>query len=196
MTYPYEWNPIPHELDIRCPDCSGHAKFEFAETRQIAKADAEYFQADKLFEYSVSAGTFSQPGKKYTATYYHGLHRSNLESIQGLPDKYSSSEWEHSRYWLHTTDKGTSTCMECQKRRKSVLNWPEDAWYQVEVRGKVLWAFDRPSLIALRNYIAATERNKVRRESYTAFLLNVPTHFLTAKVRDETVKKLNQLLAK
>jgi len=52
MTAPYEWNSMPHVLDIRCPACGRQATFEFAEIVKIAeKKDVPFFQNHRLFEY-------------------------------------------------------------------------------------------------------------------------------------------------
>lgn len=205
MTYPYEWNPIPHFADVSCPSCGGNAKFEFAEVVEIRRWDALYFQKSELFEYKfVQAkktllgrlpGTYVRPGDWHAAIYYHGQHRHSLSSVQDLPDGYSSEDWKHSKYWARGVDAGTVTCSDCHKRQKHILSWPEDAFYQTEVRGQVLWAFNRESLVALRDYLASTERDKARQNTWKNFLLNVPTYFLKAKVRDEAVKKLNRLLS-
>lgn len=53
---------------------------------------------------------------------------------------------------------------------------------------------NRDSAIALRDYIASTDRKVTRRKKWQTFLMNVPTHFLTASVRQEAVKKLERLL--
>lgn len=35
MTGPYDWNPMPHTVDTRCPTCGEAAVFEFAEVVRI-----------------------------------------------------------------------------------------------------------------------------------------------------------------
>ena len=51
MTGNYVWNPMPHIVDVRCPECGGYAEFEFAEMVRIKlKKDVEFFKKSKLFE--------------------------------------------------------------------------------------------------------------------------------------------------
>jgi len=48
----YDWNPMPHEVDIKCPSCDEHALFEFAEVVKISlKKDVPFFERSNLFEY-------------------------------------------------------------------------------------------------------------------------------------------------
>lgn len=195
MTYPYEWNPMPHFVDVRCPDCGGHATFEFAEAIVIRRRqDIPYFKNSELFDYHLIPGNYTRPGNRHVAIYYHGLHRRSLDSVTDLPEGYSPADWNHSRYWYRSYDVGTLTCDNCHRRQKHELDWPRDAFFQTAVRGKVLWAFNRDSLIALRDYVAASHRHTVRKPKWTGFLMKVPSHFLSAKVRDEVFKKLNRLI--
>ena len=187
---------MPHVVDVKCPACGGHACFEFAEVVRITKKeDVAYFQASDLFEYRFVQGSFVRPGNWHAAIYYHGLHRHSLAAVTDLPEGYSSKTWAHSKYWYRgSADHGTVRCNICYQRQKHQLEWPRDAFFQVDIRGNTLWAFNQESLIALRHFIASRERGKARRGPYQSFLMKVPTHFLEAKVRDEAVKKLNGLL--
>ena len=52
MTGTYDWNPMPHRVDVTCPECGALATFEFAEVVKIRlKRDVEFFQKSKLFDY-------------------------------------------------------------------------------------------------------------------------------------------------
>lgn len=35
MAGTYDWNPMPHKVDINCPSCGERAVFEFAEVVRI-----------------------------------------------------------------------------------------------------------------------------------------------------------------
>jgi hypothetical protein len=51
MTGTYDWNPIPHIVEIRCPECGNGAVFEFAEVVRIAlKKDVEFFKRNRLWK--------------------------------------------------------------------------------------------------------------------------------------------------
>lgn len=196
MTLPYTWNPMPHLVDVRCPACQTRARFEFAELVRIRRvAEVAYFQRSRDFEYQLMDGGIA--GKWHAAVYYHGLRRRSLTSVKNLPVGYGASDWDHSRYWYrsHGRDWGTLSCPVCVRPRKHLLSWPHDAWFQIEVRGAVLWAFHEESLLVLRDYIASEQRAPQRRKRWSWFLLKVPSHFLSAKVRPEAVKKLSRLLS-
>jgi sarcosine oxidase delta subunit len=196
MTGTYDWNPMPHVVSVRCPRCSARAAFEFAEHVRIArKAEVPFFQKSKLFDYVFVKGRWH--GQDWHAAVFHaGLH-GGIGAIKALPKGYAPEDWAHSKYFVRSqqTDRGTVVCAACGLRRKHRLAWPSDAWFQVEHRGKVLWAFDRSSANALRELIAATgARKKTRRDRWSSFLLHVPKEFLAASARDSLGKKLDRLL--
>jgi hypothetical protein len=152
MTLPYQWNPMPHVVDVTCPTCRARATFEFAEVVRIRrKADVEYFKNSPVFEYRFVEGDYVRPGNWHAAIYFHGLHRRSLPLLKDVPPGYDPEDWAHSKYWYrsHGGDFGTLVCRECRLKKKHQIAWPSDAYYQVRVRDEVLWAFNRDSLIAL-----------------------------------------------
>jgi hypothetical protein len=196
MTGPYEWNPMPHQTSVTCIECDGLASFEFAEVLRIEKKeDVPYFQDSPLFDYQFVQGGIH--GNWHAAFYFHGLHRRSLEAVSDLPARYSPHDWDHSQYLYrsHGLDLGTLSCRKCGLVLKHKLSWPTDAYYQADIRGETLWAFNRESLIALRNYVAATDRKKLRNGPWSGFLLKVPTNFLRRNVRSKALKQIDRLLA-
>ena len=193
MTRPYEWNPMPHELSVICPDCGKCATFHFAEARLIGRnADKPYFEASKDFEVI----KVFQNGWRSLALYYHGLGLTGLGVMDDLPEGYAASDWKHSKYWIRSGSggRGAIACGACGARRKHRLDWPADAFFQIAFRGRVLWAFDRATLLSLIDYVEASDRKPVRRRGRQGFLMKVPTHFLVAKSRDRVAKKLRDRL--
>jgi len=194
MTRAYDWNRMPHLVDVRCPDCRGAATFEFAVAVRIRrKRDIPFFQNHPLFEYALFDG-HAGAGRWHGAIFYAGLHVRGTSALRKLPDGYSSADWNHSRYWYrtHGLDLGTIVCAACHARRKHTLRWPSDARFQVVYRGHVLWAFNHESAVVLRDHVASGSRKRSR---WSSFLLHVPKPFLTAKARPEVVKLLDRLLA-
>lgn len=194
MTGPYEWNPMPHVLDVRCPTCRNPAAFEFAEIVRIQRRDdVRYFQDSSWFEYRMFDGGVQ--GRWHGAVYYALLHGPPESTIRNLPPGYSPADWQHSPYLYrsHGTDEGAVACNVCGLRARHGLDWPNDAWFQIEYRGQVLWAFHRESAEELRKYIASEDRS---REGYrwALFLRHIPTPFLTAKAREAVVQRLDRLL--
>jgi hypothetical protein len=170
MTGTYEWKPMPHKNDVRCPSCTRCSTFEFVACVKIARlVDVPFFKRSKQFEYRLFQGSWA--GQNWKC-------------------------WEHSRYLVrsHGLDLGSITCANCGYRRRHDLRWPEDAFFQIEYRSKTLWAFHRESAMELRAFIAAPQRvNKGYR--WSKFLMHVPKEFLDAKARATVTKRLDRLLA-
>jgi len=194
MTGTYEWNPMPHIADVRCPSCSGLAKFEFAEIVRIElKKDVDFFKENSLFDYEMFKDSCGH--KWHAAIYYAGLHGNSTDAIQDLPQGYQPSNWNHSRFLSQNRQPqiGSLKCLTCQTAKKHTLNWPEEAYYSIEYKGSVLWAFHKESAIELRDYIASTDRNEDKYK-WRGFLLHIPTTFKKHNARDRVVKSLNRLL--
>ena len=190
---------------IRCPSCDGEAKFSFATYQIISQADRVYFKKSKDFE--VFRGQHSHGSYYHAALYYPGLGNS-LENITDLPEQYDASMWRHPYWYVTLPDEiknmGSIRCSACLIQKKHKLNWPDDAFFQVTYKGKVLWAFDRKYALKLLTYIESKERKK-RVIGYSGkpwntfisqdwFLRHIPEHFQTAKARPEIVKKLKAVL--
>jgi hypothetical protein len=86
---------------------------------------------------------------------------------------------------------GVLKCPECALLRKHRLKWPADAFYRVAIDRETLWAWDRASLVTIRDHIAATHRPR----RLLPILKYLPSHFLAAKRRDMVVEAINVLLA-
>jgi hypothetical protein len=194
MTGTYDWNPMPHVVEVRCPDCRSPATFEFAEVVRIRrKGEIPLFQKHRLLEYGILDGR-AAAGRWHGAIFYAGLHARGTSALRGLPDGYSPSDWNHSRYFFrsHPLGLGAVVCPNCHVRRKHALHWPSDARFQIVYRGQCLWAFNRESAVALRDYVASGSR---KRSKWSSFLLHVPRTFLTAKARSHVVTLLDRVLA-
>ena len=194
MTGPYEWNPMPHKVDVKCPQCGQCAEFEFAEVCPIRKADLDYFKDSTLFEYrrfQDSCGHYW-----HGALYYAGLHGDPRRGLHSLPAGYEADNWCHSKYLYrsHGLDMGSVRCLHCHARAKHVLKWPDDAYYSVSYRNGILWAFDRESACDLNAYLLSKSRD-VSRYRWPLFLLHVPTVFKTHKARQAVSTQLLRLLA-
>lgn len=193
MTGTYEWNPMPHKVDVRCKKCNGLAVFEFAEVVKIAlKKDISFFQQNKLFEYQLLIDSCGH--KWHGAFFFEGLHGS-VKSITGLPEGYSPNNWAHSKYLKrsHGFDLGSVRCNCCGTNQVHAIDWPNEAYYSIEYKGHQLWAFNRESATDLHSFISGDER-KVSDYKWRGFLLHIPTVFKTKKAREPVVKKLNRLL--
>lgn len=195
MTGPYEWNPMPHRVDVTCPTCRTGAEFEFAEVVRIKlKADVEFFRTCSSFEYQQfqdSCGHYW-----HGAVFFEGLHGSPHKAIHELPPGYSAEDWQHSKYLRSSRSCGLGSvrCAQCGLRGTHRLDWPNNAYYSIAYRGQVLWAFHRESALELQHYLLSTKRD-VSQYRWASFLLHVPTIFKTHKARAAVAKQLQRLLA-
>ena len=87
-------------------------------------------------------------------------------------------------YPLHTN--GLVQCTHCHSNKKHKLNWPNDAYWQWEIRGKLLWAWHSRHAHNILEFVRKTDRPS----RYNPDLTYVPSHFLSAKIRDLVVKKI------
>jgi hypothetical protein len=195
MTEIYDWSPMPHKVDVKCPRCKRCAQFEFAEVCRIKlKSDVDFFKNNSMFEYRQfqdSCGHYW-----HGAVYYAGLHGNPRVALKRLPPNYKPDEWDHSEYLYrsHGLDIGSIHCEHCHLKTKHNLNWPGDAYYSVAYRNNVLWAFDRESACDLRDFILSKTRD-ISKYRWALFLSHIPTVFKTQKAREAVSKHLLRLLA-
>jgi hypothetical protein len=195
MTGTYDWNPMPHKVDIKCLACAEHSVFEFAEVVKIAlKKDVPFFEQSDLFEYYLFKDSCGH--NWHGATYYANLHGGSTQAIRDLPEGYAPENWNHSKYLTRNQDidLGSFSCAHCQTRKPYILQWPSDAYYSISYKGEVLWAFNRESAVELRDYIASNER-KTEKYKWGSFLLHIPTLFKKQNARDNVIKQINRVLA-
>lgn len=93
---------------------------------------------------------------------------------------------------------GRLSCLACGLNRTHEVNWPHEAFFQLEYRGETLWAFDRAMMVDICAYLTAgVDRDAVRRNSpYATRLMRLPKAFLAAKARETLAAKIEALLAR
>ncbi|RFA26609.1 hypothetical protein CAI21_16765 [Alkalilimnicola ehrlichii] len=194
MTGTYDWNPMPHFVDVRCPSCSARATFEFAEVVKIRlKNDVPFFQKSKLFDYQLFQDSCGH--RWHGAIFYAGLHAGSVAAIRSLPEGYTPENWAHSRYLYrsHGLDIGSVNCSSCGLIQKHDLDWPSDAFFSIQYKGQELWAFNQESAKDLRDFIADIARD-IDDYKWRHFLLHIPSIFKKRGAREHVVKHLNRLL--
>jgi hypothetical protein len=195
MTGTYDWNPMPHRVDIKCPRCGLCAEFEFAQVHRIErKADVAFFEKSPLFEYRRFQDSCGHHW--HGAVYHAGLHGDPLTALGTLPPGYAPGDWRHPEHaWRsHGLDIGSVRCAHCHFRGTHTLAWPGEAFYSVSHRQQVLWAFHRESARDLHDYLLSRERD-ISRYRWASLLLHIPTAFKTQKARDAVCAHLRRLLA-
>jgi hypothetical protein len=193
MTRAYEWNPMPHRLDVVCPRCAARAHFAFATVVRVAKnVDIPALQRVS----ALSVESWSHQGQRYpVAVYQPALHGPAAGVLDRLPDGYVPLDWAEPRFLVRShASRGAVRCEVCGLRREHSLRWPTDAWFVVMWRGALLWAWHRESAAELRDWLASTDRRLDGRR-WRGMLMKVPGVFTTAKARERVVKLLDRRLA-
>jgi hypothetical protein len=85
-------------------------------------------------------------------------------------------------------------CPSCGFNARRFINWPNDAYWKCDIKGKTLWAWSLEHTNVLLNYIQSQHRNNRGYPGYCAALLHLPTHFELAKNRKVVVKSLRKLM--
>ncbi|MBR9834788.1 MAG: hypothetical protein GYB42_06280 [Alphaproteobacteria bacterium] len=193
-SYSY-YSVMPHCVAVTCPECAGEAAFEFAECVRIkTNDDLHWFEKSKHFDCLKEAASDGQ--YYHAAIYYHRLMGNTLPIISDLPRGYKIEDWAHSEHKFRPLSdwRGTLVCESCGKRSKHTLDWPREAYFQIEYRNQNLWAFDRASTAELIDYICASHR-RADDFIYWPFLMKIPHVFLTRQARETVVKRLRKRLA-
>lgn len=89
---------------------------------------------------------------------------------------------------------GVALCSRCHAQYAYDVSWPDDAYYRWDIRGHILWAFNREHARVLLEFIGSKERDPARFPGYEKSLTKLPSEFITAKVRDDIVKAISRTL--
>jgi hypothetical protein len=103
----------------------------------------------------------------------------------------------HNLVHNHSPLEGCLTCTNCHvTRERVVVGWPDDAYFQCNVRGQQLWAWSEQHARAIRDYVQSSKRDPKIYPGFFTALMHSPHHFVVAKNRAATVKALEKLLAR
>lgn len=99
-------------------------------------------------------------------------------------------------FWMDPPCEGDGAlqCNACGARRSHHVAWPRDAYYQIEHRGHVLWAWHRDHAEVLASYLAAPARVVLSETVYGDWLKRTPTVFMKGRNHAEVARKLTRLL--
>ena len=149
--WPYRapnWRIVPSNVSVECPNCRSEAFFALAKMVRIRKREIPFFNNSKLFEYVIDKQHIY--GYPHWAVRFHGLVVSRAITVDDIPEGYDPNLWNPTDYAAGRRHKlGTIVCPNCHLRRKHELDWPNDAYFQTELKGHRLWAYDRASLVEL-----------------------------------------------
>lgn len=164
---------MPNAVAVLCPRCrkqaSFHPPFTFFRDGTEGTEDCPRWNNSRVQERFPTVFPWADPDNPFRSLFW-GTHKRH-------PRDYP--------VW------GVITCSRCTLLRKHRLAWPTDAFYAVPLQGHVLWAWDRSSLIEVREHVASVIRSK----RFHPLLKYLPRHFLLAKHRSALVKAINTKLA-
>ena len=190
--------PAPEFISVICPKCEKYATFKKSVgVANIEKADRKYFENSKHFDtfYTKHYGRY-----QYEVWYDAGLSNP-LDNIHDLPEGYSAGVFKRSKYLrpLPNFSRGVISCNNCTLRRRTNIDWPKQAYFKLDYRNNILWAYDRKMALAILEYLKDPSRKKVsqsiRNKTSYNWLNNLPTVFQTKKATPHVIKKLEKLLS-
>jgi hypothetical protein len=167
----------PDRSAIRCPACAKEAVFE-----------SGYLAYDAL-PASIDAGSAIHWNQRVIIERYPGQLRWADPANPAWKDRPARADMNPGPG--ETAVLGIVNCPACGLRRRHLLRWPQDAFYQGDVRGETLWGWTRAHLVAIRDYVASDQRVDAPGAMPVGKL---PSHFLTAKHRPHVLKAIDRLL--
>ena len=105
-----------------------------------------------------------------------------------FPWRDPDNPWEHGR---GKENWGVIACPACGLRRKHLLDWPKEAFYQAESSIGLLWAYSREHLVQIQRYVAG---DRARRGTFD--MNRVPKEFILVRNRERVLKAIERMLAR
>lgn len=90
---------------------------------------------------------------------------------------------------------GHISCLNCGLSKEETMQWPIDAYYSGDVKGQILWAWNKAHAEAIREFVLSTSRN-YKQYNYSASLYHLPEHFKLSKNRDACLKTLDRMISR
>lgn len=167
-----KYNPI----DIVCPDCGGLAKFE-EPFDFLSKSEVSTHERRPLHRWGGWVVLERFPSQV------------NWKAPSGS-SQYLRNGGDNGKGGYPLLTNGLVQCQSCHSNRKHKLDWPNDAFWQWQIRGELLWAWDKDHAKTILSFVRKTDRPS----RYHYRLKYLPSHFLSSKVRNLVVQKMEQSL--
>ncbi len=87
------------------------------------------------------------------------------------------------------------SCLNCGLTKQKKFQWPVDAYYQGNVKGKVLWAWNLEHAKVINEFISSTSRY-YRKYKFSSSLYHLPEHFKLSKNRGACLKTLDRMITR
>ncbi|MEA2574939.1 MAG: hypothetical protein QOH93_2237 [Chloroflexia bacterium] len=157
---------VPGPLNVQCPRCGGKAEYDLPFDLYTA-AQGEPPSEDRP------------------------LHRWGGWLVA---EKYPSvKRWHAAAEGISESD-GIVKCSQCHLVAEYTLRWPHDAYYQWDIRGNTLWAFNLEHARVLGEFLGSKDRDVTRFPQYARSLMKIPGELLSAKVRDDIATEISNIL--
>ena len=171
--------PPERSVEIRCPRCGGRAAFD--EPFHIVPAR----KARDLADVGTTWGGWLVREKYPSVIRWKAPRGSDHSLSTGPPGPCGGYRLWH---------RGVVRCRECHLVAVHVLRWPGDAFFQWNVRGTRLWAWDVNHARVLLHYVESRLRDPARYPPYRSSLRELPQTILAARSRDVVARKIRGTL--
>jgi hypothetical protein len=194
----YGYGLQPDTFSIRCPRCGKEARFSLP---------FKFFRLPdgrKLEDLEEPSGHIRH---SYTPGFQPGTDGEALADYENIvriaPNSYVEVRfpdlfpWKGKATYPIRNTNGVCSCLNCGYRSRHELKWPNDAYYRVEYRSKVLWGWTRADMLTLKRFIESGNRDEVIKKAYpgaNVLLWRLPAVFLLAKNREDLLKRIEKLL--
>jgi len=134
--------------------------------------------------------------KVFMMVYYAGLYESDAAVLPDIFPQYPISWWSKKTvgsYKKTREELGTFVCQRCMIRKKHVLDFRKEAYFQWTSRGgKVLYVWNQEAALELKNYLCTG----IRKKDFGKYFIfdNLPGEFKKKGERDFLCKKITQSL--
>lgn len=165
----YVFTTFAEDLSVACPSCGSEAIFT---------SPYGYFQDDAAKEAVAAVVAGRLNGVKFGG----GFAFERFPHVFPWRDPNNPFvHYERREPW------GVVSCGGCAYRKKHLLNWPDDAFWRVELPVGVLWACTRGHLVGIRRYVSGEDR---RGGAFD----RIPKEFLLKRNVERVLRGIDQVL--
>ena len=182
-----------NEYQVECPKCGSLASIKFPSPYfysggQLSCSNCNHFmRASELIRYNAVINRYCDNRGKYL--------EKTLSSSKAKVDKITipcphcgitrTFHPKHEKVLMNYNSRG-DIC-------DPVFNLP--LWFQINVKGKLLWAYNRKHLNDIRMYVFAKLRERTT-PHFTTMVEMLPNFIKIAKNREDILKAINRLMKK
>lgn len=180
------------EFLVVCPRCGDQAKITtgtgmYKDTGKIICSACNFMQeSDELIRYNtIVKRNCDNCGKNIDVTIPNCKEKSDSITVACKHcNNVRTYTPRYEEYRLFYKSTGTDI-------KDSVFNLP--LWLQTEVKGEILWAYNRKHLSDIRDYVAAKLRER-EVDNYTTMVEKLPSFIKSAKNRAAILKAINKMM--